>query len=401
MARQRKLPAGMQLRGKVYYSCFRANGRQVRMRLSSDFDAACRILNSLRAKADQADFGMVDNNVSLKALREKFDRHCRLTLRASTRKRYGESLDRLFRSLPVTRVAQLTESLINEFREGRLLEVSTRTVNIDVGALQIMLNWAASQGNALIASNPIAHVRRLPTAGKERKRRRSLTVEEIEELFRVSPEYLRPVWRMLITTGMRRGEVSRLRFADIDFERGVVTIGAAHAKGKKEREVPLDEAMLDIIKRLRDDAPFRRPGQGTTPEQTADIARRFSKEHVFVTTVGTPYDGTLLAKFYVCCRRAKIADAATGGSVDIHSLRVSFATLSIEHGASPKAVQEILGHATLAMTMGVYSKATDRAKRAAVSALPFAKAAQPTHLVPLQTEHTLHTIDSGAMQVVG
>ena len=45
MARQRKLPPGMQLRGTVYYSCFRAGGRQVRKRLSTDFDAACKILN--------------------------------------------------------------------------------------------------------------------------------------------------------------------------------------------------------------------------------------------------------------------------------------------------------------------------------------------------------------------
>ena len=75
--------------------------------------------------------------------------------------------------------------------------------------------------------------------------------------------------------------------------------------------------------------------------------------------VGTPLRNNLLARFYAVCRRAGIHDAEPGGSVDIHALRVTFTTLSLEHGAKPKAVQEILGHSTLAMTMSVYAKATD------------------------------------------
>ncbi len=401
MARKRKLPPGMQLRGTVYYSCFRAGGRQVRKRLSTDFDAACKILNDLRAKADKADFGMVDNNVSLADLRDKFDRHCRLTLRPQTQQRYRRALDLILRRLSVTRVAQLSESVINEFREQRLLEVATRTVNIDVTTLQIMLNWAASTRNAFIASNPIAGVKPLPMAGNERKRRRPLSIEEVESLFAVSPDYLRPVWRMFMTTGMRRSEVANLKFSDVDFDRGVVCISAASAKTKKAREIPLDEEMLATIRQLQDDAPFRQPGKVGSAGHTADIARRFSKEHVFVTTANTPWRSMLLHKFYNFCQKAGITDAKDSGAVDIHSLRVSFATLTIENGASPKAVQEILGHSTLAMTMSVYSKATDRAKRAAVSALPFAKAAQPSHVSPLQHEHSLHASDSDAMQVVG
>jgi integrase len=65
----------------------------------------------------------------------------------------------------------------------------------------------------------------------------------------------------------------------------------------------------------------------------------------------------------------------------IHSLRVSFTTLALEGGANPKAVQAILGHSTLALTMGIYARATDRAKREAIGALPFAKVSAPEHVI--------------------
>lgn len=64
MARPRKLPAGMLLRGKTYHAQFRAGGRLVRKRLSADFTTACQLLNELRVRADKADFGQIDNDCS-------------------------------------------------------------------------------------------------------------------------------------------------------------------------------------------------------------------------------------------------------------------------------------------------------------------------------------------------
>ena len=76
-------------------------------------------------------------------------------------------------------------------------------------------------------------------------------------------------------------------------------------------------------------------------------------------------DANLLRRFYAVCKRAGIDDAHSGGAVDIYSLRVTSTTLSLEHGANPKAVEAILGHATLVMTMSVYAEATERSKREA------------------------------------
>jgi integrase len=246
-----------------------------------------------------------------------------------------------------------------------------------------MFNWGV--GRELIGSNPLAKLKPLPTDGEKRKDRRSLSVEEVEAVFEASPDWLRPVLRMFAVTGMRRNEVCTLKFSDVDFERGVVIVRAKTAKTKREREIPLDDEMLATIKRLHDDAPFRRPGKGNTAKDSEAIAKRFSKEHVFVTTANTRWGHNLLKRFYVVCKRAGIRGAQAGGSVDLHALRVTFTTLSIQNGGNPTDVQATLGHASLKMTMDIYSKSTDHGKRAAVSALPFAKVSNPGHVIPLLT----------------
>ena len=64
------------------------------------------------------------------------------------------------------------------------------------------------------------------------------------------------------------------------------------------------------------------------------------------------------------------------------ALRVSFVTLALEHGATPKAVQAIVGHATLDLTMNVYARVTEHGKRQAIGALPFAQVSPPDAVSP-------------------
>jgi len=244
-----------------------------------------------------------------------------------------------------------------------------------------MLAWGV-QANR-IGSNPLASLKPLPTKGKERKQHRVMTVSELLLVFEASPDYLKPCWRMLATTGMRRQELASLTFDDVDFNKAVVSIRAENSKTGRPREIPLDEEMLATIQRLHDEAPFRRPGTGNTAKDTEAIERAFSKRHVFVTQAGTPWGHRLLRRFYAICKRVGIEDAVPGGSVDIHAFRGTFTPLAIDGGANPKDVQTILGHSSLEMTMNAYAKSTAHARRAAISALPFAKAAAPEHIVSL------------------
>jgi integrase len=428
MARPRKLPAGIWSRGGVYYARFRTNGRLVRRRLSSDLDTAKRLLNELKARADAGDFGILDNDYPWKSLRGEFLKFKRQTSRNPSD--YAEHLAAFERYCRIVSVRQVTAEYVVGFRAWRLAQairrgkkakqgadgqgsdaqpapeqaptartVSPRTVNKEVGTLRHMLNLAVEWGR--IGSNPIAGIKPLRHDAK-RKERRALTLAEVESLFQASPDYLRPVWRAFMVTGIRKNELARMRFADVDFERRVVTVQAGTAKNHKPREVPLDDDTLATIAALRDAAPDRQHKAGRDERQTVQQRAAFSRDHVFVTKANTPWRNNLLTRFYAICKRAGIEGAHKGGSVDIHSLRVTFTTLALEGGASPKAVQAILGHSTLALTMGVYARATDRSKRDAVAALPFARMTAPAHTVafPVQDAHKARTSSKASPQVV-
>ena len=263
MPRKRQLPSGMRQRGTVYYASFRAGGRRVNKRLSSDFRTACQLLNEMKARADRADFSLLDNDCSLAEIKKQWLKHCDLTLRPRTAKRYRQNLANIEAGLPAKSVAQVTVPAINAFRQKRMDEErSPRTVNMDVGALSTMLTWAVGAG--LIGSNPIADLTPLPN-DNPRKQRRTLEPEEVQAIFDYSPAYLKPVWRMLMTTGMRHDELARLTFDDIDFERHTVTVRSGSAKNHAEREIPLDDTMLAILTELQQNAAYRVPDETEYP----------------------------------------------------------------------------------------------------------------------------------------
>jgi integrase len=400
MSRKRKLPPGLWKRGDNYYARFRHGGRLIRKKLSSDFDAACDILTDIKARASRSDYGLTDNDFSWDDLKKEFLRWAKQALREP--EAYERDLAHFERYCRVRSVRQVTQAYVIGYREWRLTQaisqhrgrkaddgglkvVCPRTINREVATLRNMLNKGITWRR--IGSNPVAELKPL-RHDTPRKQRRALSAAEMQAILDASPDYLRPVFRLYACSGIRRGELVSLRFADVDFEGRCITIRASVAKSGKARTIPLDDEMLGLLTELRDKAAGRGPVAGHTPSVTAKQAATFTRDHVFVTKANTPLKNNLLDRFYAICKRAGIEGAEPGGSVDIHSLRGTFTTLAIENGASPKAVQSILGHSTLALTMGTYAKATERAKRDAVSALPFAKASSPDHIISLNQKRT-------------
>ena len=360
------MPAGMVLRGRVYHADFMKDGRRIRKRLSTDFNAASDMLNELRSRADRGALELLDNRYSWDDLKEDFLTWAKQSIRRW--EEYESDLKAFEGFSHVRCVSMVTPKLVDQFRQHRLTEgVTARTINRQVGTLRNMLAKGVRRFKVL-ASNALADVKRLPE-GDPTKVRRSLTVDEVEAIFKHSRPEMVPVWRLYATTGMRKMELVSLLWSDIDFGDKSILVRASIAKGKRSRRVLLDDATLAMLVALRDQAEHRPEGR--------------DREHVFVNHEGRPHNQNLLRKFYGTCKRAGIADAKRNGSVDLHSLRVTFTTLSLEGGASPKAVQTILGHATLDMTMRVYAKATDRSMRHAINALPFATATAPDHVLSI------------------
>jgi integrase len=219
---------------------------------------------------------------------------------------------------------------------------SPRTINADVGALSTMLRWGVRQ--KLIGTNPLTEIEPLPHENP--KEGRPLSLEEVKRLLDKSPQPWRDMWYALLVTGMRKEELVNLRFRDVDWEGREIIVRPAVAKNAKERRIPIDSGLWDILQRQKESRLKREPGHGKTPAITGLVRARFTRDHVFVTTQNTPLEhrSCVYNAFMRCCKLALIktknldAEDRLIDHVDVHSLRRTFATSLLASGADPKSV---------------------------------------------------------------
>ena len=235
---------------------------------------------------------------------------------------------------------------------------------------------------------------------------RALEPREVAALLDVSPERWRDVWYGYLVTGMRLREMLRLTFDDIDWESREVIVRAHKAKGRRERRIPIDDGLWDILKRLEAGRSARKPsGRFAFGFPLRD---RFSDRHVFVSRACSAMSASGVYKALMkYCAKAGIPTQTLDGEglplehVDVHSLRRTFATELIVNGADPKSVQDLLGHKTLVMTMKLYAKVRPQNKRQAVARLPYGKGVStPPHVLQYPTGST-EPVQVGHQTVTG
>lgn len=146
----------------------------------------------------------------------------------------------------------------------------------------------------------------------------------------------RALLETLYATGCRASEVAGLRPVDLDLKSGVARcIG----KGNKERRVPLgSRAVAALESYIRLDRP-------------ALVAFRPDTGTVFVSKSGRPL--SRIGLWSIVKRSAR--SAGLPATISPHTLRHSFATHLLAGGADLRAVQEMLGHASIATTQ-IYTR---------------------------------------------
>jgi site-specific recombinase XerD len=151
----------------------------------------------------------------------------------------------------------------------------------------------------------------------------------------------RAVLELLYGSGLRVAELCRLDLGDVDIEgRWVRVMG----KGGKERVVPMGDfaaaALAEYLERGRGSFLRGQEGrirEGASPGEAVALFLNRRKKRM------TPRDARAMVD-----RHAALVLA--GRKVSPHTLRHSFATHLLEGGADIRAVQELLGHASLATT---------------------------------------------------
>ena len=179
---------------------------------------------------------------------------------------------------------------------------------------------------------------------------------------------LEALYVLALTTGMRQGELLALRWSNLDFENGTVQVNATLQRttagfvfaepktARSRRQVALSVAAVASLQRHRARQIEERLGLGTA---------WVDDDLVFANEVGHPIDVSNLSRrsFWPLLQRAGLP------RIRFHDMRHSAATLLLAQGMHPKIVADMLGHATIAVTLDLYSHTTPAMHRQAALAM--------------------------------
>lgn len=285
-------------------------------------------------------------------------------LRPSTVESYGQLCAHV-KPIATLRLSRLEPrhfaTLYGMLRRGGLSAGRVRKVH---AMLRKALSDAVAWG--LVGRNVVAVV---DPPRPDPKRSSLWNLDQLRQFVAVCQEDDRPDARLLpflLWSGLRLGEALALRWSDLDTDHGAVTVerGITHVGGRPVEGPPKTSAGVRTI--------------ALPPEATALIQRQRAvqaarklaagadwrgEDRVWTTAAGTTaLRANVRRSLHALCR---LADLPT---IRIHDLRHLHATIVVASGADPKTLQRRLGHASLAMTLGVYARALPEADRRVAAA---------------------------------
>jgi integrase/recombinase XerD len=225
-------------------------------------------------------------------------------------------------------------------RHGR--QVTPRTVNFEVSTLRTFFYYLINE-RGISMTNPCARFKHLKDEKKKAHRKPSTySQEELDRLFASSDETEKAIFATLLLTGFRKRELYFLTWRDVDLKRASIKVSGEGKEGfspkdYEEREVPIPEALVSLLKKL---------------PRTA--------EWVFPNEKGQRINHLL--------RRLKaVAVLANVPNATLHKFH-TYATRLLERGCDVVTLQHLLGHSDLETTRQ-YLDPDDSLKRKAVNKL--------------------------------
>lgn len=233
-----------------------------------------------------------------------------------------------------------------------------RTVELALMRLCQVLDMAVADD--LMATN-VARVVTVPQPNERAKEHTTWSAEDAASFLATAEAEggYGPIWLISLATGMRRGELLGLRWADVDWQHntlhvrqsvGIVrgrTVLKKELKGKNAtRDVLVDTA---VIERLR----THRVAQNATRLRLGDVWEEY--DLIFPSAIGTPLNPSNLYRAY-----KRLLATAGVPYIRIHDQRHTHITWALEEGADLKAVSTRAGHGRTSVTTDIYQRVTTK-----------------------------------------
>jgi integrase len=171
----------------------------------------------------------------------------------------------------------------------------------------------------------------------------------------VKGDRMEALYVLAVTSGLRQGELLALKWEDVDLEGTNPTLevrrSLSETRGRRSFVTPKSGRGRHLRLSKRAAGVLR----GHRKRQLEERVRKAGlwEDHglIFPSEVGTPMSGRNLYRAF----KIRVKRASLPQTLRFHDLRHTCATLLLSRGVHPKIVQELLGHATIAMTLDTYS----------------------------------------------
>jgi site-specific recombinase XerD len=276
-----------------------------------------------------------------------------------------------------TPLDQITMGQVEEWRSKRKKDgLKSSSLNRRTTALKAAINWAVKRN--IIENNPLAKLERFSERDSDTKvryldkneRERLLAAldarEEEARLARdnhndwrdtrgleksprinedIFVDHLKPLVLLSLSTGIRRNSLLSLEWRDVNFESKTILVRAATSKNEKQYFVPLNKLAFETISKWHRQSKQTAPGNFVFPSpQTGKMM------------------GGCKTAWGALMKRAQIENFRW------HDMRHDFASHLVMNGVDLNTVRELLGHASLKMTLR-YAHLAPESKMKAVETL--------------------------------
>lgn len=230
-----------------------------------------------------------------------------------------------------------TESAMTEYFDRLLQGVAPKAIATHRMVITQFFRWAMKKGYCY--ANPVT----IKTPQKIARLPRYFTDEELNVIFENAKEPYKAIFKFLYLTGLRIGELSNLKWADVDETQRQITIRIMDGnKTKRECAVDLNNDALAILQQRR--------GETESPYVFSSIRGKRVEQH------------------YVAIALKKILQNANITNASLHTFRHTCASHLAINGISLYVIKEILRHKSIKETE-IYAHLSREATTAAIQTL--------------------------------
>lgn len=304
---------GVYKKGQNYYIDYYADGRRKREKVGPSKKLAETVLQKRLVEVAEGKFLDIrkEKQTALEAFIKEYLVYSKTNKAANTHELDKMATRNLLGFCGNLELKEITSFKLEQYKNARFKGVSKATVNREFTTLKHMFGMAVKWGH--LHNNPAQGVRKFKEPAG---RLRYLSDKEVENLVReCKPGYFRMVILLALNTGMRKGEILGLKWADVDFENRLIHIDKT--KTNERRDIPINDLLHEALRQYKE---------------------HIREERLF------KYED-IKRSFHSACKRAGIENFR------FHDLRHTFASHLVMGGVDLATVKDLMGHKNIAMTL--------------------------------------------------